>query len=122
MLTAESEKRIIDEIKNVKNELNRKIESKVRRLDEKIENVATKLSEKMEDVRKELNSKLRNVRKELAERIEWTEFRLEGLYSVLKVHSLRTPTTRVRNLPRRAIPDVSGINSTRFKWTSESLF
>ncbi len=107
----ESEKRIIDEIKSMKDELDKKIESEIKKLDEKIEGV-----------RKELNEKIEGIKKELAERTEWTEFRLEGLYSIFKASSFQTPVRRIRDLSRRAVPDTSGINSTRVKWTDKSLF
>ncbi len=120
----ESEKRIIDEIKSMKDEIkNMKDEMKNMKdeLDKKIESEIKKLDKKIESEIKKLDEKIEGVKKELAERTEWTEFRLEGLYSIFKASSFQTQG-RIKNLSRRAVPDTSGINSTRVKWTDESLF
>ena len=86
--------------------------------------VCEEIQKLKEEIKKEMiknNEEIKEEIKKLNDKIEWFEFRLDSLQSNFKVFSLQN-RGKIRDLSRHAIPDTTGINSTRAKWTDKSLF
>ena len=102
---------LAEEVEDLKKEVDRNKE----RIEEKIRDLTETLNEKV----RELDRKTNDLRDEVR-RKRWTSLALRGMQSSFSFPSLQPPRT-IKDLSRRPVPDLTGINSTRVKWTDRSI-